>query len=490
MLLRDMLRGVGFSIVSGSSETDVGDICYDSRKAKRGDVFVCLKGERDDGGRYVPRAIERGASAIVFEGKVPLQPAPEGITTVKVENAREALAVMSAEYFGNPAGRLRLIGITGTKGKTTTSYILRSILSESGERSGLMGTVEVIAGEKTVRSVNTTPESYDIHRYLKMMADSGCRYAVMEVSSQGIKMDRVAFMRFDYALFTNLSPDHIGPGEHSSFREYMECKKKLFSRCDVGLFNADDAYCEKMAEGAVCRKIFYSLRGNGDINGEDIRLFSENGSLGAEFKTSGMLDIRAKVRMPGAFSVCNSLAAAGVGVLEGIDPRHIAAGIEKASVRGRGEMVYVPRCMGAVIDYAHNEASVRSLLRALRQYGPDRVIVVFGCGGSRPAMRREAMGEAVGELADLSIVTCDNPRYEELRDINRDIIRGLKKKGADYREIDDRREAIEYAVSHAGEKDMIAVLGKGHEEHIDVRGRKRRFSDKEAVKEAAKMKFK
>ncbi|HIU25874.1 MAG TPA: UDP-N-acetylmuramoyl-L-alanyl-D-glutamate--2,6-diaminopimelate ligase [Candidatus Copromorpha excrementigallinarum] len=485
MRLEQLLKGLEFRLLRGEDNTEIRDIKYDSRRVEKGDAFICIRGEKDEGSRYIPQAFKRGAAAVVLEKGCPMGELPEKITAVEVESARRAMALMSAEYFGHPAGRLKLIGITGTKGKTTTAYILRNILMKSGKKTGLMGTVEIIAGDEAFSSVNTTPESYDIHRYLKKMADKGCAYAVMEVSSQGIKMERTGGMNFDYGVFTNLSPDHIGPGEHSSFREYAECKRKFFRSCATGVFNADDERSGFVSGGSSCGKVFFSLKGKGDINGEDIRLFTDGGALAAEFDLRGLAEFRARINMPGTFSVYNSLGAAGVCILEGVDEEHIKEGLETAEVRGRSEMIPVPGCLGAVIDYAHNEVSVRSILKTLREYGPERIIAVFGCGGNRPAMRREAMGEAVGELADLSIVTCDNPRFEALEEINRDIIRGLRKKGADYRQIDDRREAIEYAVAHAGAGDLIAVLGKGHENYMEIQGKRQIFSDKETLERIA-----
>ena len=422
-------------------DAEVRDIIYDSRKIAKETMFVCMVGAVTDGHKYIPDAVEKGASVIVVERDEEAAQIPDTITVLKVESARYALALMSAALFDYPAEKLITIGLTGTKGKTTTTYMIKNVLEAAGKKVGLIGTIGAMIGDEKIPSKNTTPESYELHRMFASMVEAGCEYAVMEVSSQGLKMDRTAGIMFDYGVFTNLSPDHIGPNEHASFEEYLECKSMLFRQCKIGILNADDEHSEAVAANHTC----------------------EIHSFGAEDN--------------------NSLVTMLVCHLAGISDQAILDGLNKVQVKGRVEMLPVSKDYYLIIDYAHNEVSTRSVLTTLMEYHPKRLICVYGGGGNRSKLRRYDMGEVTGEMADLCVLTCDNPRDEEIRDINNDIKVGLAKSNGKYIEIDDRKEAIAYCMVNAQPGDMIVLLGKGHEDYQEIRGVKYHFDEREAVAE-------
>ena len=402
---------------------------------------------------------------------------------LKVASARLALALMSAALFDHPARKLVTIGLTGTKGKTTTTYMIKKVLEMAGKKVGLIGTIGAMIGEAHLPSKNTTPESYELHRMFAAMVEAGCEYVVMEVSSQGLKLDRTAGILFDYGIFTNLSPDHIGPAEHASFEEYMECKSLLFRQCRIGIVNADDEHVEGILKGHTCEVKTFSAEKEADLMASDIGFINEDGKLGMHFKVSGCMDCQAKVHIPGRFSVYNSMVTMLVCHLAGISDEAILEGLSKVQVKGRVEMLPVSKDYTLIIDYAHNEVSTRSVLTTLMEYHPKRLICVYGGGGNRSKLRRYDMGEVTGEMADLCVLTCDNPRDEEIRDINNDIKVGLARSNGKYIEIDDRKEAIAYCMKNAKPGDMIVLLGKGHEDYQEIKGVKYHFDEREAVAE-------
>ena len=464
-------------------ETEVRDINYDSRKIAQGTMFVCMVGAVTDGHKYIPDAIEKGASVIVLEKEEEAAQIPETITVLKVESARRALAYMSAALFDHPARKLVTIGLTGTKGKTTTTYMIKKVLEMAGKKVGLIGTIGAMIGEEHLPSKNTTPESYELHRMFAAMVEAGCEYVVMEVSSQGLKLDRTAGIRFDYGIFTNLSPDHIGPAEHESFEEYMECKSLLFRQCKVGIVNADDEHVEGILKGHTCIVKTFSAEKEADLMVSNIGFINEDGKLGMHFDVTGCMECQAKVHIPGRFSVYNSMVTMLVCHLAGIGQEAILEGLSKVQVKGRVEMLPVSKDYTMIIDYAHNEVSTRSVLTTLMEYHPKRLICVYGGGGNRSKLRRYDMGEVTGEMADLCVLTCDNPRDEDIRDINNDIKVGLAKSNGKYIEIDDRKEAIAYCMMNAQPGDMIVLLGKGHENYQEIKGVKYHFDEREAVAE-------
>ena len=483
MKLRKICEEIEYTLLQGSLETEVRDIIYDSRKIAPETMFVCMVGAVTDGHKYIPDAIDKGASVIVLEREEEAAQIPENITVLKVASARLALALMSAALFDHPARKLVTIGLTGTKGKTTTTYMIKKVLEMAGKKVGLIGTIGAMIGEEHLPSKNTTPESYELHRMLAAMVEAGCEYVVMEVSSQGLKLDRTAGILFDYGIFTNLSPDHIGPAEHASFEEYMECKSLLFRQCRIGIVNADDEHVDGILKGHTCEVKTFSAEKEADLMASDIGFINEDGKLGMHFKVSGCMDCQAKVHIPGRFSVYNSMVTMLVCHLAGISDEAILEGLSKVQVKGRVEMLPVSKDYTLIIDYAHNEVSTRSVLTTLMEYHPKRLICVYGGGGNRSKLRRYDMGEVTGEMADLCVLTCDNPRDEEIRDINNDIKVGLARSNGKYIEIDDRKEAIAYCMKNAKPGDMIVLLGKGHEDYQEIKGVKYHFDEREAVAE-------
>ena len=483
MKLIKICEEIEYTLLQGSLETEVRDIIYDSRKIAPETMFVCMVGAVTDGHKYIPDAVEKEASVIVLEKEEEAAQIPENITVLKVESARLALALMSAALFDHPARKLVTIGLTGTKGKTTTTYMIKKVLEMAGKKVGLIGTIGAMIGEEHLPSKNTTPESYELHRMFAAMVEAGCEYVVMEVSSQGLKLDRTAGILFDYGIFTNLSPDHIGPAEHASFEEYMECKSLLFRQCRIGIVNADDEHVDGILKGHTCEVKTFSAEREADLMASDIGFINEDGKLGMHFNVTGCMDCQAKVHIPGRFSVYNSMVTMLVCHLAGISDEAILEGLSKVQVKGRVEMLPVSKDYTLIIDYAHNEVSTRSVLTTLMEYHPKRLICVYGGGGNRSKLRRYDMGEVTGEMADLCVLTCDNPRDEEIRDINNDIKVGLARSNGKYIEIDDRKEAIAYCMKNAKPGDMIVLLGKGHEDYQEIKGVKYHFDEREAVAE-------
>lgn len=488
MKLSQICKELEYECLWGSMDTEVRDIIYDSRKIAKETMFVCMVGAVTDGHNYIPDAVEKGASVIVLERESEAAQIPRTVTVLRVASARKALAYMSAALFDYPARKLVTIGLTGTKGKTTTTYMIKSVLEQAGKKVGLIGTIGALVGDEQMPSKNTTPESYELHRMFAAMVEAGCEYVVMEVSSQGLKLDRTAGILFDYGIFTNLSPDHIGPTEHDSFEEYLECKSLLFRQCKVGIVNADDAHCEEILKNHTCEVHRFSASGGteaecADLFAYDIGFLNKGGKLGMHFAVGGLMSCEAKVHIPGRFSVYNSLVTMLVCHLAGISQEAILEGLARVQVRGRVEMLPVSKDYYLIIDYAHNEVSTRSVLTTLLEYHPKRLICVYGGGGNRSKLRRYDMGEVTGAMADLCVLTCDNPRDEDIRDINQDIQVGLAKSGGRFIEIDDRKEAIAYCMTHALPGDMIVLLGKGHEDYQEIKGVKYHFDEREAVAE-------
>lgn len=489
MRLNQLCQEIKYECIQGSMDTEVRDIIYDSRKIAKDTMFVCMVGAVTDGHKYIPDAVEKGASVIIIEREEEAAQIPESITVLKVASARKALALMSAALFGYPDRKLITIGLTGTKGKTTTTYMIKSVLEMAGKKVGLIGTIGAMIGQEHLPSKNTTPESYELHRMFASMVEAGCEYVVMEVSSQGLKLDRTAGIQFDYGIFTNLSPDHIGPAEHESFEEYLKCKSLLFRQSRIGIVNADDPYYEKILKGHTCLAKTYSANPDSvagkqaDLLASDVGFINEDGRLGMHYHVSGCMNCDAKVHIPGRFSVYNALVTMLVCHLAGISEEAILDGLEKVQVKGRVEILPVSKEFSLIIDYAHNEVSTRSVLTTLLEYHPKRLICVYGGGGNRSKLRRYDMGEITGEMADLCVLTCDNPRDEEICDINADIKVGLARSNGNYIEIDDRKEAIAYCITHAQPGDMIVLLGKGHEDYQEIKGVKYHFDEREAVAE-------
>ncbi len=388
-----------------------------------------------------------------------------------------------AAWFGHPAEKLKVIGITGTKGKTTTTYLVKSILENAGHKVGLIGTIEAIIGDKVIPAANTTPESYVVQQYFAEMVEAGCDSVVMEVSSQGLMLHRTAGFLFDLGIFTNIEPDHIGPNEHKDFEDYMHCKGMLFKQCRVGIVNADDEHLEKVLEGHTCSLETFGFSEKADLRAKDLHLVTGKGTLGIAYQAEGLMNFPVEIDLPGKFSVYNSLTAIAICRHFGVSVENIQKALKAAKVKGRIEMVKVSDDFTLMIDYAHNAMSLESLLTTLREYEPARLVCLFGCGGNRSKLRRYEMGEVSGRLADLTIITSDNPRDEEPQAIIDDIKIGISKTAGHYVEIADRKEAIAYAIRHGQPGDIIVLAGKGHEDYQEIKGKKYPMDERDLIRD-------
>ena len=480
MKLEKLICGLEFQVLQGNIDIEVNNIQNDSRNVGEGDLFFCIAGAVSDGHSYALDVANKGASVLIVEKEVQVNPE---VTVIKVPSTRYAMGVISSRYYGEPSKKLTVIGITGTKGKTTTTYMIREMLVASGIDTGLIGTIEIMDGKNVIPAKNTTPESIILHKHLKDMVDNGLKAVVMEVSSQGLMLDRVAGVEFDYGIFTNLSKDHIGPNEHASFQEYMMWKAKLFSLCKVGIFNIDDKYAANMMKDSSCELITYGIKGQGDYQASDIKLYDRQGVLGIEYTLSGRLQGDIVVDMPGEFTAHNSLAAIVVADLMQVSDNNIKNILETIKVRGRVELIPISDSFTILIDYAHNAMSLESLLKALRDYKPKRLVSLFGCGGNRSKDRRYEMGEVSGNMSDLTIITSDNPRNEEPLDIIEDIKTGISKTKGEYVSIPVRKEAIRYAIMNAQQGDVIVLAGKGHEDYQEICGVKHHMDERDLIRE-------
>lgn len=483
MVLKQLVEEMKYEVLAGSVDTDVTTLVYDSRKVEKGSVFVCISGSVRDAHEFIPDVIAKGAAAIIVEKDVEPQ---DGVTYLKVEDSRLALACMSAAYFGHPARKLKTIGITGTKGKTTTTYMVKSILESAGIRTGLIGTIESIVGEKRIPSANTTPESYRVQELFHEMVEAGLEAVVMEVSSQALMLHRVSGFTFDIGVFTNLEPDHIGENEHKDFADYMHCKSLLFRQCKLGIFNGDSEHLQGILEGHTCKVETFGYGKGNDLVADGVELKKEHGALGVRYHVSGLMNFDVEVNVPGSFSVYNSLTAIAICHHFGVDVEKIKHALLHVSVKGRIEIVPVTKRYTIMIDYAHNAMSLESLLTTLREYEPGRLVCLFGCGGNRAKSRRYEMGEVSSRLADLTVVTSDNPRNEEPMDIINDILVGVHKADGEYVTIPDRKEAIAYCMKHAQDGDIVVLAGKGHEDYQEICGVKHHMDERELIADIIK----
>lgn len=478
--LKQLLERLEYECVQGSLDKEITDLIYDSRKAATDSLFVCVKGTTVDGHGFAADVVQKGATVLVVSEDVNV---PETVTVIKVADTRYALALLSAAWFDYPAEQLKVIGITGTKGKTTTTYMVKSILEGAGHKVGLIGTIEAIIGDKVIPSANTTPESYLIQKYFREMADIGCDCCVMEVSSQGLMMHRTAGFTFEMGIFTNIEPDHIGPNEHASFEEYLACKSLLFRQCKIGILNADDKHYQDILKGHTCTVETFGFSKEADLRAENMQLIHKPGYLGVAYHVSGLLDFDVEIDVPGKFSVYNSLTAIAVCRHFKVEVDVMKKALKCAKTKGRIEMIKVSDEFTLMIDYAHNAMSLKSLLSTLREYEPGRLVCLFGCGGNRARSRRFEMGEVSGQMADFTIITSDNPRYEDPQAIIDDIKTGISKTDGKYVEIIDRKEAIRYAIEHGRPRDVIVLAGKGHEDYQEIKGVKYPMDERNLIAE-------
>lgn len=480
MKLSELIIGLDYEVLQGNIDTDVNNIHNDSRNVQEGDLFFCISGAVSDGHKYAEDVAKKGATVIVVEKNIEI---PAEVTVIKVKSTRYAMGMISSRYYGEPSKKLKVIGITGTKGKTTTTYMIKEMLEAAGIKTGLIGTIEILDGVNKIPAANTTPESIKLHKHLKDMIDNGLSAVVMEVSSQGLMLDRVAGVEFDYGIFTNLSKDHIGPNEHKTFEEYMMWKAKLFTMCEKGILNIDDSYAEVMGKTATCEILTYGIKEDADYGAAMLELYSKEGVLGIEYNLTGKLEGRVMVDLPGEFSVHNSLAAIAVAYEMGVPFEDIKDILTRVKVRGRVEMIPVSNEFTVMIDYAHNAMALESLLLALKAYKPKRLVSLFGCGGNRSKDRRFEMGEVSGNMADLTIITSDNPRFENPQDIIDDIKVGIGKTTGEYVEILDRKEAMRYAIMNGRPGDVIVFAGKGHEDYQEIEGVKHSMDERVLIRE-------
>ncbi|MDO4830941.1 MAG: UDP-N-acetylmuramoyl-L-alanyl-D-glutamate--2,6-diaminopimelate ligase [Clostridia bacterium] len=484
MKLKDLLANVEYNMINDLNP-EISDVIYDSRKVKDSTVFVCLKGYTSDGHKYAESAVESGACALVISDELNFE-VPENVAVVKVNDTRLALALISAEFFGHPCEELKTVAITGTKGKTTTTAMVAEIFEQAGIKTGTIGTLGIIYDGKTVKTDNTTPESYEIQKSMRDMINAGCKAMVIEASSIGLKHNRLAGMMFDVAIFTNFSDDHIGGVEHKDMAEYLYCKSLLFRQCRKAAANIDDNSWRDITKDFNGKILTYGFSEKADLCAFNEHLLSDNGFIGVHFETDGLKTLSLDVGIPGKFNVYNALAAICAVSFFDIPDEAVIKGLRAAKVKGRVEPVKVNGNYTLLIDYAHNALSMENVLTTLRKYNPHRLITMFGAGGNRPKVRRYEMGETSGRLSDLSVITEDNSRYEDVMDIIEDIKVGINKTDGKYVVVPNRKDAIRYCMQHAEDGDIIVLAGKGHEDYQEIKGVKYHMDERELIADILK----
>lgn len=477
MQLKNLINGLNPVYVKGDTEIEISGIAYDSRKVKNGSLFVCIDGTTTDGHKFISNALENGAKALLVQKDIE---APEGITVIRVDNTRFGLAFVSDAFFHHPSGKLDLIGVTGTKGKTTTTFMIKSILEKAEQKVGLIGTLGSRIGDEVLYSERTTPESYDLQALFSEMLEKKAESVVMEVSSQGLALHRVSCCDYDIGVFTNLSKDHISPNEHASMEDYLEAKTGLFKMCKKGLVNIDNEYGKEVAGKAQCEILTVGIDQDADIKAADIEMHPDSVKFTA---VTPWFTGEIKVNIPGKFSIYNALCALGVCGLLGVSHDRVKAGLEKVNVPGRVEIVETGKAYTTIIDYAHTPDSLENVLTTVKNFAPGRLVSLFGCGGDRDRTKRPLMGEISGRIADFTIITSDNPRTEEPVSIINEIEAGIKKTEGEYITIVDRREAIKYALENARAGDVVVLAGKGHETYQTFKDKTIHFDEREVVRE-------
>ena len=493
MQLRKVLSGLEYKLISGDLDTEITSVEFDSRKVIPGSLFVCVCGFTVDGHTFASKAIELGASAIVADSRrkgfseEELKTEQYGVCIVEIEDTHKHLADLCANFYGHPESRLAVFGITGTKGKTTTAFMLREILEKSGKNTGLIGTVcNIIAGER-IHSSHTTPESRELSEMMDKLVKSGSSDLVMEVSSQALKLDRVRGLKYRTAAFTNLYEDHIAPNEHPDMEDYITCKLKIFDSCDMGILNADCEVAGRVEE--YCKGkvdlLTYSVEGSADFVARNLRPERRGHVTGTVFELDSEYykgDIF--VALPGKFNVYNALCAICSAYVEGIDIEAVKTALETISVPGRMQPVENDLGVNILVDYAHNAAALESVLDTLKEYTEGRIITVFGCGGNRAKTRRFEMGEVSGRMSDHTVITSDNPRNEDPDAIIQDIVTGISKTEGKYEIESDRSKAIRLAVNMALKGDTVLIAGKGHEDYQIFADKTIHFDDLEQARDA------
>lgn len=484
MELKRILVGLDNLKVKGNLDTEIKGIAKSSNEVQEGYLFVAIKGFTVDGHKFIEDAIKNGATAVMVEEGCDLKSIKfkEDTIIIMAKNTREGLAIVSSNFYNNPSTKFKLIGVTGTKGKTTTTYMIKEILEKAGQKVGLIGTIATyINGKKIKDSDRTTPESLELQQLFAQMVEEGVETVVMEVSSQSLKLNRVTGCDFDIVIFTNFSEDHISPKEHPDMEDYFNSKLKLFEMCKTGIVNTDDLH------GAKIPRLFpesnittYGIDNFANVLAKDITITNSYVDFKVKIKDRNE---RVKTGIPGRFSVYNSLAAICVAQKFGIDPEVVKQALLEVRVPGRSEMVDNKLELPIMIDYAHSPESLQNILYATKSYTRGRVISVFGCGGDRDSSKRPIMGEISGKVADYTIITSDNPRTEKPEDIIKAIEEGISKTKGKYEVIVDRTEAIEKAIKMANKRDIIILAGKGHETYQEINNEKKHFDEREIIKE-------
>lgn len=470
MLLGELLHGVPEEL----SKLQINGITCNSKKVDKGYAFVCISGNAANGHDFAHAALSAGAAVIICEKDLGIN------NQIIVTNTRITYAKMCAAWFSEPASKLRLIGVTGTNGKTSVTYMLKSILEQAGQKVGLIGTIQNLIGDEVISSKNTTPEAYELNSLFRKMVDSGCRFCVMEVSSHALDQYRVCELPFEIAIFTNLTQDHLD--YHITMENYMEAKKKLFYMCKTAVINADDEYFGKLTEGLNCEIVTCSVGNNGTYSARAIKYKPD--SVEYELLSSGKLN-HIKVMTGGAFTVYNSMLASVAALKAGIDIEDIkSAFLNMHGVKGRAESVPTGRDFSVIIDYAHTPDGLKNILATFDECEKNRLIVLFGCGGDRDKTKRPIMGNIAVRRADYVIITSDNPRTEEPMDIINDILEGTKGYDTPVKVIENRIEAIKYAISIARPNDIIVLAGKGHETYQILKEKTIHLDEREIVSEA------
>lgn len=477
MLLGEILNGLEIETDS-DIQVNIDDIVYDSRKATAGTLFVCLCGARFDGHEYALSAYEKGCRCFMVERLLNL---PSDAIQVKVSDSRACLAVSSANFFGHPTKELKVIGITGTKGKTSTAHLVKALLDKAGIKCGIIGTVGAYYDDIEIPTVNTTPESYELQKIFRIMLDNGCKACVIEVSSIGLMAHRVDCVDFEVGVFTNLSPDHIGPNEHPDFEDYMYWKSVLFEIAKRAVINIDDPAYEAMIKNCKSPITTYSLE-KADVTAKNVQLLKNNQFIGISFNCiDGDNEFYTEVALPGLFNVYNALAAIAVLSSLDINAADYIDALKEIRVRGRAECVYVCDDFDVIIDYAHNGISMKSMLDTLKSYPHNRIIALYGAVGGRTQLRRKELGLITGRECDLSVLTSDDPDFEDPWNIINEIGKYVKEAGGKYIGIPDRGEAVEYALGLLEKGDILLLAGKGHEQYMKINGEYVPFSEREHI---------
>jgi len=479
MLLQYLLEGIE-SETKGNLNIEINKIEYDSKKIEKGDLFVAIKGYVTNGHEYIAEAVKNGAVAVVLQKDENVE-VPNGIARITTENTRVTLAQLAAKYYDYPASKLRIIGITGTKGKTTTAYMIRDIMLSAGKKIGMIGTIYNTYGDKKIESYRTSPESLELHKLLRDMVDAGMEYVVMEVSSHALELSRTYGIKFEIGVFTNLAREHLD--FHGDMDSYLNAKAKIFDQSIYGVINADDIYTPKLLKKVKCKYVRYGLDNEANISATDIRI--NNNYVDFKMYVNKQLQT-ITVPIPGKYTVYNAIAAVAVTSMLGAQMEDVLKGLATVKVPGRSEIVEIGKSFAVLIDYAHNPSSLEAILMNTKKYVKGRVILVFGCGGNRDTTKRAKMGEIAGKYADFTIITTDNPRDEKPAKIAKDIEEGMKLTRGLYKVIENRKEAIEFAMRIAWKNDTVLLAGKGHETYQELaKGKKIHLDEREIVKKAA-----